>query len=174
MLGEPAPEELPSRNVRDERTEAHPFDAARVFSAFAANAVTTVTALNGLAASVFAPKTPEPAAVDEVNATEPHPEEPRRGRILPSLVPLNPFEGESGLDGPSAKPRRGKAVRAVNPATPNPAEMEGEVPLPPPQTKAVPDGQPSAGAASPRIVRRSKRVPAGERWKRRRLPKACW
>jgi hypothetical protein len=166
MLDEPAPEGLPSRSVRDEATEAHLFDAARVFSAFATNAVTTATALSGLAASVFAPSKPEPAAVDDVNATEPRAEEPPRGRILPSLVPLNRFESESG---PRAKPRHRKAVGAVNPEA-SPAEMQADLPVP--ETAA--DDQPSVHAASPRLVRRSKRVPAGERWKRRRLPKACW
>jgi hypothetical protein len=177
MLDEPAAEDLPIRNARG-YAAAEPntsFDAARVFSAFATNAVTTVAAFNGLAASVFAPRPAEPTIVDELSAT-PRPEELPRGRILPSLVPLNRFEGEDGVraDPATFKARRRKSsLRAARPIKTERAEAPLEVLAR--KTTAWPDGQPNGTeTADPPGVRRSKRVPAGERWKRRRLPKACW
>jgi hypothetical protein len=173
MIDEPAPADLPVRDIREDAPDT-PFAAAsRVFSSFATSAITSASTLSDLAASVFTPK-PQEQAANELPGYD-----RRTGRVLPSLLPLSPFATESVQeDGPVRKPAKAKRPRkrAVTVAKrPEPTEAADDVVLPP----TVAPEEPSLG---PTLTRRRKpnrgrgeaRVRAGEGWKRRRLPKACW
>src|SRR3954453_20175686 len=64
LIDEPSPEELPSRDIREDisrpERDADPLSAANsVFSALARNAISTAASLGGLAASVFTPARPK-------------------------------------------------------------------------------------------------------------------
>ena len=175
-IDEPAPEDVPSRDVREDTPDT-PFAAAsRVFGAFISSAISTPTRFGELAASVFTPKAQEQAA------EQPGADEGRTGRILPSLLPLSPFETASAQeDGPVRKPKpkrprkRATAVAEQREA-PEPTEVAADPPIAP--TIAPEVSRPAT--PTPRHVRKPNRrraearVRAGEGWKRRRLPKACW
>jgi hypothetical protein len=152
-------DEVPSREIRDDaglsKRYQTPFEAA--FSPFAA----TATSLAEIAANVFAPKQQEPDG------------KKRTGRILPSLVPANRFEqvAEPVTVKPPAK--RARRVSARKPGSASTPEADLSVPSPKPPVRA----EVTAAVHALRKLRgrrRDRRVPAGERWKRRRLPKACW
>jgi hypothetical protein len=177
VIDEPSPDDLPTREVPDDGPDT-PFAAAsRVFSAFATNAISSASTLGDLASSVFTPKS------QEQPAEQPASEEGRSGRILPSLLPLSPFDTASVQDD---KPHR-KAAKAnrprKRPATvpsereaPEPTEGSA-VPAIPPATTAelsVAAAPPPQHGRKPNRRRAEARVRAGEGWKRRRLPKACW
>jgi hypothetical protein len=174
VIDEPSPDDLPSRDVRDEAIET-PFAAAsRVFSVFATSAISSASTLKDLAATVFAPRPRE-------QPDQPGADEGRTGRILPSLLPLSPFEIASVQeDGPVRK-----AARTKRPRKRLVAEQQQEAPEP--EVGVAPVGLPTlapqlstAVVPSPRHGRKPNRrradarVRAGEGWKRRRLPKACW
>ena len=98
LIDEPAPEEVPSRDVNEDAParagEDTPLAAAnRVFST-ASHALATATSLGDLASSSFAPRRaePPPAAPDAPT---------RSGRVLPSLLPVGvlgnpPVENRDG------------------------------------------------------------------------------
>ena len=189
LIDEPAPDEVPSRDVSEDAPASAgddtPFAAAnRVFSKFTSSAVSTAASLGDLASSVFAPQRPEPspaAAPDE---------HPRSGRILPSLVPVNSLEGawaenrDASLTDTTPKRRRTPATPARNATRSERAPHQDETPrldrapdkkggfaetnLPALDRVPVPNGP------KPNRPRADTRVPAGERWRRPRLPKACW
>src|SRR3954452_20160342 len=69
VIDEPSPEELPSRDIREDISSperyATPLSAANsVFSALATNAISTAASLGGLAASAFSPAKPEDHSVE--------------------------------------------------------------------------------------------------------------
>jgi hypothetical protein len=177
VIDEPSPDDLPTREVPDDGPDT-PFAAAsRVFSAFATNAISSASTLGDLASSVFTPKS------QEQPAEQPASEEGRSGRILPSLLPLSPFDTASVQDD---KPHR-KAAKANRPRK-RPATVPSEREAPEPtEGSAVPAVHPATTAElsvaaapppqhgrKPNRRRAEARVRAGEGWKRRRLPKACW
>jgi hypothetical protein len=175
VIDEPAPDDVPSRDIREDAADTPWAAATRAFSAFTTRAISSEPTLGGLAASVFTPKPQEQPA--EGLATE----DGRTGRILPSLLPLNPFEGavarESGPVRKQAKAKRpGKRVVAEQQEAPEPTEVGLDPPIPP--TIAPPERSAAATTAVPRGRKNGRRadtrVRAGEGWKRRRLPKACW
>src|SRR4051812_19270232 len=126
VIDEPSPEDLPSRDIREDISPpegyAEPLVAVnRVFSAFARNAISTAASFGGLAASVFTPARPQDSS-DATASVKPAAiqERPAR-RVLPSLLPVNRFEtGEDDVPAsvkakPAMKKRRkssGKIVKA--------------------------------------------------------------
>ena len=180
VMDEPSPDDLPSRDVRDDAPDT-PFAAAsRVFSAFATSAMSSASTFGGLAASVFTPKPQE--EVQERAPDQPAAEKGRTGRILPSLLPLNQFEpprvqDEQSVPKPTKKRPRKRVVEvAEQQEASEPTEVAADPAMPPKIAFEL-----SLGAApSPRLARQpnrrgaNARVRAGEGWKRRRLPKACW
>jgi hypothetical protein len=190
LIDEPAPDEVPSRDVSEDASASAgddtPFGAANgVFNTVASHALSTAASLGDLASSAFTPQPPEPspaAAPDEG---------PQGEGIVPSPVPASVSEDArpENRDGPLTEPapkRHGAPARSPAHAehapdrdeqateTARPAMMlEEQVSVAEPSAPAqderpVPDG--------PKLTRRrtEPRVPAGERWKRRRLPKVCW
>jgi hypothetical protein len=116
-------------------------------------------------------------AVEPAAEVDPGPR--RTGRILPSLASGNPFE--AAADEPVApKPRKARSKPALrSAAVPEPksaVEQPDASPGPIFAPAAVIQAAEKAIRQSRRAKRRKegRRVPAGERWKRRRLPKACW
>src|SRR4051794_34843754 len=104
LIDEPSPDEVPSRDIRDDAGSSQrnqtPFHAA--LSPFAA----TATSLGETAANVFAPKQQDTDGTVE----RPLPAKKRTGRILPSLVPANRFDEVA--EPVTAKPRAKRARRA--------------------------------------------------------------
>jgi cytoskeletal protein RodZ len=181
-IDEPSPDDLPTRDLREDQSSADgdqsPLTAAnRVFGALTSQAVSTAATLATTAASVFAPK--QDAGHDASPVTEPATDQGRTGRILPSLLPINPFEDASE---PKALPKRrkprAKSVVLVNDPTlaSDESVMAGNTgPALVMTDLAGKLAEPTAPKArTPRRRRAERRVPAGERWKRRRLPKALW
>jgi hypothetical protein len=106
-IEEPSRDDMPGRDVHSES----PFAAAtRVFSAFATSAVSSASTFGELAASVFTSKPQdanEPAAVTS---------DGRTGRILPSLLPINRFDGAEAptvLYAKQRKKRSSKMAKAL-------------------------------------------------------------
>jgi len=168
-MDEPSPDDLPSRDVRDDAPDT-PFAAAsRVFSAFATSALSSASTFGVLATSVFTPKP------QEQSATVPAIEEGRTGRILPSLLPVNRFEPASAGEGDGALR---KAAKVKRPRKQREASEPNEVAEAIPRTIATEVSLAAAPtlrqARKPNRRREDARVRAGEGWKRRRLPKACW
>jgi hypothetical protein len=176
-IDEPTPEDVPSRDVREDTPDTPLAAASRVFSAFATSAMSSASTLGGLAASVFTRKP------QEQPAEQPAKDDTRTGRILPSLLPVNRFEVGSGEeDGPVQKPAKPKRPRkravaiAVQQEAPEPTELAADATTP----KGIPSELSPAATPLPRHARKrdrpgtNARVRAGEGWKRRRLPKACW
>ena len=164
-------------DIRDNAADT-PFAASRVFSAFATSAISSASTLGDLATSVFAPK-PQEQAGDTAPATD----EVRIGRILPSLLPVSPFEAapaqENGRVRKAAKnkpPRRRALEVAEQQEAPEPTEAASERAIAltiAPELSVAVKAPPSSGRKATRR-RADARVRAGEGWKRRRLPKACW
>ena len=177
VIDEPSPDDLPSRDVRGDVADT-PFAAAsRVFSALATSAISSASGLGDLAVSAFTPKPQEPPAD---NASLP---EDRIGRILPSLLPVNPFENASAEEGgpvqkkARAERRRKAAGEVVKQQEASEPSEVGPHPLS--QHTIVPELSVAAERASlrnrkPSRGRADARVRPGEGWRRRRLPKACW
>jgi hypothetical protein len=177
VIDEPSPDDLPSRDVRDDAADT-PFAAAsRVFSAFANSAISSTSTLGDLAASVFTRK-PQDPPTESLPATA----DVRPGRILPSLLPVNSFDGvlaaeRAPFQAKATKRRRKPAAVVVNPEeAPEPSEVQTD---PPSDPTVCPELIVAAKRSSLRNRRREgrradARVRAGEGWKRRRLPKACW
>jgi hypothetical protein len=177
VIDEASPDDLPSR---EEPADTPLSAAARVFSAFTSNGISSDCTLGELAASVFTPKPQEPAA-----GRAPASEEKRTGRILPSLLPVNRFE-EPPAGNVGEIPPGGAKLKAKRPRKPpaqvyDPAQGSEpiEVPSDPAEAPIVTSEFRSAeqSSARDRTTIRCKikaRVRAGEGWKRRRLPKSCW
>ena len=170
VIDEPAPEDVPSRDIREDATDTPWVVASRVFIAFAAGAIFQAPSA---AESTPQEQPAEPTASDEG----------RTGRILPSLLPVNRFEHALGEeDGPVRKPAKPKRPRkrgiavAEQQQAPEPTEVAAE----PSITPAIAPEVSVTVTPSPKYARKSNRrraearVRAGEGWKRRRLPKACW
>src|SRR4051812_36694489 len=97
MIDEPSPEELPSRDIREDISSperyATPLSAANsVFSALARNAISTAASLGGLAASVFTPGRSEDPSDGIAPVDPPAIQDAPARRVLPSLLPINRFE----------------------------------------------------------------------------------
>jgi len=177
VIDEPSPDDLPSRDVQDDGAET-PFGAAsRVFSALTTTAMSPASTLGDLAASVF---TPKPQEVQEQAPDQPAAEKGRTGRILPSLLPLNQFEAPLLQDEQSVRKQTKKRPRkrVIEVAEQQEAPEPTEVAADPAVRPTIETG--TAAALAPRHARKPNRrraearVRAGEGWKRRRLPKACW
>ena len=162
---------MPSRDVREDAPT--PFAAAsRVFGAFISSAISTPSTLGELAASVFTPKQ------QEQPAEQPATDETRTGRILPSLLPVNRFEVASGAEDallrkpPKAKrPRRRMVAVVEQQEPPELTEVAADAATP---ELSVTRTSSRRNGRKPHQRRAEARVRAGEGWKRRRLPKACW
>lgn len=180
VIDEPSLDDLRSRDVREDATDTPLWAASRVFSAFTSNAISTASNLGDLATSVFAPK-PQQAPADLRLKAEGR--IGRIGRILPSLLPVSPLKTIPAQEnGPLRKPAKTKRPRK------RAVEAQGKQELPEPTETAASPAihptfalKPSVAAPAPLLRgrkanrrRADARVPAGERWKRRRLPKACW
>jgi hypothetical protein len=176
-VDEPSPDDLPGRDVREDEADTPVTAASRVFSAFATSAISSASTSGDLAASVFTPKPQEPPA-----ETLPATADARTGRILPSLLPVNRFDDASAgqrapVQAKAAKRRREPAAVVVNPEeAPEPSEVRAD---PPSDRTVSPEVIVAAERSSVRNRQRYRRradarVRAGEGWKRRRLPKACW
>jgi hypothetical protein len=183
LIDDPSPDVLPTRIVGQEASAGYddtPLAVAnRAFSAFATNALSAAASL--FTPGVFGGKPDEPST-PETTVAVPMADERRTGRVLPSLVPVSRFDAppESTSDTPATKPRKERRPRsraASASASELPRTVEGEHA---PERRA--DAPETSGIASvqtetvrwPTGRRAAKRVPAGERWKQRRLPKACW
>src|SRR4051794_8282355 len=189
VIDEPSPEELPSRDIREDisrpERDADPLSAAnRVFSALARNAISTAASFDGLAASVFTRAKPQDHSAETAPVSPPPIQDAPARRVLPSLLPINRFE-TSQDDEPASvkakpavkKPRNSsrKAVKARRSPdeVPSVSEKNAGSDLVPQQSLA-----PEPNAESRRVNRKPKwgraeaRLRPGERWKRR-LPKAC-
>jgi hypothetical protein len=188
VIDEPPPDDVPSRDVRGDASsaEADPTPLAvanRMFSALTTNAISTAASCAGAAANVFASK--QQAGEDLSPAAAPPTDQGRTGRILPSLLPVNPFD-----DPPVEKPATKRRTRAPSkpreqvskkrrPAASMPV-LQSEALSVPEQRCVAPELSAEVAPVATRKSRRARdriadrRVPAGERWKRRRLPKALW
>ena len=176
VIDEPSPDDLPTRDVRDDGPDTPFAVASRVFSAFATSAISSASTLGDLASSVFTPKS------QEQPAEQPAAEEGRSGRILPSLLPLTPFD-TAPLQDDNPLRKAAKANRPRKRAATVPEEREAPEPTEGAAVPAIPPAiTPDLSVAAarspngrkPNRRRAEARVRAGEGWKRRRLPKACW
>jgi hypothetical protein len=190
LIDEPAPDEVPSRDVSEDASASAsddtPVGAANgVFNTVASHALSTAASLGDLASSAFTPQPPEPspaAAPDEG---------PQGEGIVPSPVPASVSEDArpENRDGPLTEPapkRHGAPARSPAHAehAPDRDEQATETARPATMLEEQERGaKPSAPARvvtpvpeAPKPTRRraEARMPAGERWKRRRLPKVCW
>jgi len=182
MSDEVAFKDIPSRDIRESgsarASSRTAFDeASRVFGAFMANTASAAASLSELASAVFAPRLrePTPAPVPETEDAA----GPQRRRILPSLEPASiqpEVTRESTSKRRASRPRKAETAQVV-PMAPEvlaeggieaAADRVGRTPSPTPIQENVPEP-----LRSRRLIRKS-RVPAGERWKRRRLPKILW
>jgi len=171
LIDEPSSDDVPSRDVREDAADT-PFAAAsRVFGAFISSAISTPSTLGELAASVFTPKQQEQPT--EQTATD----EGRTGRILPSLLPVNRFEAASDEENaPATKAAKANPPRKRAVAVAEQPEAEPTDVVTGPASQPTTNGVPAASSHGGRPNRRgaNARARAGEGWKRRRLPKACW
>jgi hypothetical protein len=167
VLDAPAPDDLPTRNVREDApAEGSPLEVAqRVFGALTTDAITVPGGLGD-----------PPEAPAQLASSSPDTNDGNRvGRILPSLVPMNPFDAD--VTNEEEQPRKRRYVRRATTMRDQAApairqEISESEMLPSPERAEAP-----ANVRAPprkRSRRRKDRVPAGERWKRRRLPKALW
>jgi hypothetical protein len=188
VIDEPPPDDVPSRDVRGDASsaEADPTPLAvanRMFSALTTNAISTAASFAGAAANVFASK--QQAGEDLSPAAAPAADQGRTGRILPSLLPVNPFEdapvekaATKGQKRAPSKPRE-RAGKKERPPASMPVLQSADLSIPEQQSVAM-ELSAQAAPVSARKSRRARariadrRVPAGERWKRRRLPKVLW
>ena len=165
------PNELPSRGVRDDVATSGIGAAFEAANRLFRTAMSPWTAATGpeernrdTSATLSSAQASAIAAVLADDAPQ------QRGRILPSLIPLNPFEA---ADQAVASPEPRKRGRPSGKA---PKLVKAEVAVVGAATEILPTEEPSR-ASKVRYSRRrraERRVPAGERWKRRRLPKALW
>ena len=190
LIDEPAPEEVPNRDVSEDAPPSGddpPFAVSGVVSTAASNTPSTTASFGDLASSVFAPQPtepsePSPAASDEL---------PQSERVPPSPVPASasedaqPENRNAPLTKPAPKPRRTptrslaheehapdrdeQAAESARPAM----MLEEQVSVAEPHASAQ-EGHPVPDGPKPTRRRAEPRVPAGEGWKRRRLPKVCW
>src|SRR3954452_11659605 len=96
VIDVPSPEELPSRDIREDISapegHADPLAAANsVFSAFARNAISTAASFGGLAASVFTPARSGDPSDGTAPVDPPAIQDAPARRVLPSLLPSNGF-----------------------------------------------------------------------------------
>lgn len=179
LIDEPSPDDLPSRNVGQEAAAEYdgtPLALAnRAFSAFASNALSAAASL--FTPGVFAPNADDRSASDGT-AVPVTVEERRRGRVLPSLVPVSRFEPSSN-PAPSNPTKRRPRSRAAS-ALANEI-LQGGIGDESPEHRddareqSAPNRPEQANRVQkPNRRRAEKRVRAGEGWRRRRLPKACW
>jgi hypothetical protein len=177
VIDEPSPDNLPSRDVREDAADTPLSAAARVFSTFTSNAFSSGSTLGEFAASVFGPKPQE-----LVSESAPALDQGRTGRILPSLLPVNRFEAPPAsalprLAKPKTKrPRKPTAQVYDSAQGSEPIEVPSDPPTPPVVTSELIRSDEQSSPHDRRTTRRKSkaRVRAGEGWKRRRLPKACW
>jgi hypothetical protein len=169
VIDEPAPEDVPSRDIREDAADTPWAVASRVFSAFA-----TAGIFRAPSAAESTPREqPEQAAT----------EGGRTGRILPSLLPLRSFdaapvqEDRPLRNAPKPKRPRKRAVTvAEQREAPEPTDVAADPTFRPtiaPEVSLAETPSPRP-ARTPNRRRAEARVRAGEGWKRRRLPKACW
>jgi hypothetical protein len=174
-IDEPSPDDVPSRDIRDDAsaTEADPTPLAaanRMFRALTNTATSAAASFAGAPAGVLAPKQ---EAAPDVSPVPGAAGQPRTGRILPSLLPTNPFEGAPEQNA-APKPRKRR------PASKQPRLASSEIAISGVNGPFGADPRPELAEPAapttrmPRRRRAEKRVPAGERWKRRRLPKVLW
>jgi hypothetical protein len=195
LIDEPAPEGVPSRDVKEDAPASSgdtPFAASSVVSTVASNTPSTTASSDDPASSAFTPQLPEPSEPSPAAPDEP----PQSECVPPSPVPASASvdtrpENRDALQTERA-PKRSRRTPASSLARPVrasdrdeqadeqaaestrpdivPGEQESVVELNAPAQEGhpVPDG--------PKLTRRrtEARVPAGEGWKRRRLPKVCW
>jgi hypothetical protein len=189
VIDVPSPEELPSRDIREDISapegHADPLAAANsVFSAFARNAISTAASFGGLAASVFTPARPQDHAAAETTPASPPPiqDAPAR-RVLPSLLPINRFENSQDDEPASVKAK--PAVKKPGKPSRKPVRARRSADEVPPVSEKTGSDlvtqrtlAPEPKAEFPRTQHKPKwrraeaRVRPGERWKRR-LPEVC-
>jgi hypothetical protein len=175
LIDEPAPEDVPSRDVHED-----------VSASGGINTPPTTVSL-GDSSSAFAPRRaepsePSPAAPDKPPQSERIPSSPVPASVSGDTRPENRDDpqsepGPKRRRTPARKPARAErapdrdeqAAESARPAMmPDEQESVAEPSAPTQEGYAVPD--------APKLTwrRTEPRVPAGEGWKRRRLPKVCW
>jgi hypothetical protein len=183
---EGAPKDVPSRDSKKggsvRASSGTAFDeASRVFGAFMANTASAAASLSELASAVFAPRlveapTPSPETVEAAAS--------QGRRVLPSLDLLSAQRTEVGLESTpkrrASRPSKTEARQVIRAApklasepAPEPAAEQGGNP----PALVVAETSIQKEVREPlraRRLSRKTRVPAGERWKRRRLPKVLW
>jgi hypothetical protein len=152
--------------------------ANRVFGAFASSTLATAGTISELASAVFAPRiAPTTTPVAETLKEQ----RPEPTRILQSLDAVEQ-EAAQTLEGAStSRPARSKK-RAPKSASTRAARMKAPAALVAAPEEQVSHVEPPVEVAEVQVRqvaskpthRRETRVPAGERWKRRRLPKVLW
>jgi hypothetical protein len=184
---EGAPRGMPSRDSHKSGSarsgSGTAFDeASRVFGAFVANTVSAAASMSELASAIFAPRSVELTPTPSGEAVQ---AEARQGpRILPSLDPVSipqpDVAGESTPKPRASRPRKAKATQVVTAAPEVVAEgavkavADGVGKTPPVTLVEAPIQQDVPDPLGTRRWSRKTRIPAGERWKRRRLPKLLW
>jgi len=184
---EGAPKDTPSRNTENagwaRAGSGTAFDeASRVFEAFIANTASAAASMRELASAVFAPRVVEPTPTPSPETVEGA--APQERRILPSLDPAPKQEPkvrrEKARKRGASRPRKAATAQevtaapqvladeAVEAATQGAVSAPALTPVETPIQKNVPE------PLRTRRLSRKLRVPAGERWKRRRLPKVLW
>jgi hypothetical protein len=175
LIDEPAPEEVPSRDVNEDAPVSGVDDTPPTTVSVGDSASST------LAPQQNEPSEPSPTAPDESLEGE---------RTSPAPVPASasedtwPENRDGLLTEPAPKRRRTPARSSARPervpdrdeqaarSTRPAMVLEEQVSVAEPSAPA----QEEHPAPVPKLTRRrtEPRVPAGERWKRRRLPKVCW
>jgi hypothetical protein len=189
LIDEPAPEEGPSRDVNEDAParggDDTPFATDGVFSTMASDTPSTTASSGDPASSAFAPQRTEPSPAAAPDKS------PQSERVPPSPVPASASEDTrpENRDGPQTAPgpkrrrtpakapvrvkgaldRDEQAARSTRPAM----MLEEQVSVVEPSAP-VQERHPVPDTLKPTRRRTEARVPAGERWKRRRLPKVCW
>jgi hypothetical protein len=179
---EGAPKDMASRDIQNRgstRAGAGTAfeEASRVFGAFIADTASTAASMSELASAVFAPRLVEPTPTPSPETVERA--APQERRILPSLNPA-PMQRPEVARESTRKRGASRPSKAASAAPQVFAEAVIEAgsqgiggapalgPVDPPLRKNVPE------PLCARRLSRKLRVPAGERWKRRRLPKVLW
>jgi hypothetical protein len=182
---EGAPQDMPSRDIQRagpaRASSGTAFDeASRVFGAFMANTASAAASMTELASAVFAPRVAEPTPSPETVERA----APQGRRILPSLDPAPMQQPEVKRESTPrrrvSRPRRAEPVQAVMVApeilaeAPVKAAADRVEKIPALALVEVPIENDVREPLRNRRRNRRARVPAGERWKRRRLPKVLW
>jgi hypothetical protein len=157
-------------------------EASRVFGAFMANTSAAAARISELASAVFAPHLVEPTPTPSPETVEAA--APPGRRILPSLDPVPMQQPEAKRESTPrrrvSRPRRAEPVQAVMVGpevlaeTPVKAAADRVEKTPALALVEAPIQQHVRQSRRTRRLSRKARVPAGERWKRRRLPKVLW